>query len=178
MLGGTRIAGHVASGWPVEYAPHKQVVARILESVLGCGGHEKQVAHLESLPLAIVKQNAPPANHEVDLVLFVRCLLVGASGRPEYYVKGATMQNADGSLAAARETRLSLREMNHMTPTGRAHPLPVVRPNGQAPLQRHVGPHLIQAPARYAQARSCPSRLPSREARAPVLPRQEGIAAR
>jgi hypothetical protein len=30
--------------WAVEYTPHKKVIAKVFESMFGCGGHEQKVA--------------------------------------------------------------------------------------------------------------------------------------
>jgi hypothetical protein len=46
VLGGTRarIVSHFTSAGSVEHTPHQQVIAKVFESMLGCGRHEKQVA--------------------------------------------------------------------------------------------------------------------------------------
>jgi hypothetical protein len=64
------------SARPVENTPHEQVIAEALESMLGFGRHEKQVARLEWITAAIVKENATPANRDVKLILVVWRLLI------------------------------------------------------------------------------------------------------
>ena len=62
------------------------------------------------------------ANHDVDLVLFVRRLFVRSRRRSEYDVEGAALQDADGALVRAfRDARLSLDEADHTATIGRAH---------------------------------------------------------
>jgi hypothetical protein len=89
----------LATTGAVEDTPHKEVIAEVFKPMFGCGGHEKKVAGLEWIPLAVVKQNAPPANYEIYLVLLVRRLFIRARGGPEHYVEGAALQNADRALA-------------------------------------------------------------------------------
>jgi hypothetical protein len=45
VLGGTRtsIGSRLTPAGSVKHSPHKQVIAKVFESMLGCGRHEKQV---------------------------------------------------------------------------------------------------------------------------------------
>jgi hypothetical protein len=63
---------------PVKYTPQSQIVGSVLKLVLGPGGYEQDVAWLELVPLAVVKEESSPANDEVKLVLRVRRLLARA----------------------------------------------------------------------------------------------------
>ena len=65
----------------VKYAPQGQIVGSVLKLMLGPRRHEQDVARLERVPLAVVKEESSPANDEVKLVLCVRRLLDrGAEG--------------------------------------------------------------------------------------------------
>src|SRR5262249_7707159 len=125
----------LAAAGPVEDPPHQEVVAKIFKPMVGPGGHEKEVAGLEGVPLAIVKQDATAANDDVDLVLCVRRLLIRARRRPEDDVEGAAAQNTDGALAG-RDPRLGLGKADHTATTGRGHDLLLVSP----PTQRSTPP--------------------------------------
>src|SRR5262249_49561524 len=137
---GGALCGTPAAVGPEEAPPHKEVIAEVFKSMFGCGGHEKKVARLESVPLPIVKQNASPANHDVNLVLLVRRLFIWARWRPEFYVEGAALQNTDGALIlAARDVRLSLGKTDHTATIGRAHASLPAPPNAPAPLPGPLG---------------------------------------
>src|SRR5262245_30683383 len=113
---------NLATTGAVEDTPHKEVIAEVFKSMFGCGGHEKKVPRLKPVPLAIVKQNASPANHDVDLVLFVRRLLVRACRCTEFHVEGAALQNDDGALAGrVRDPGLSLSKTDHTATSRLAH---------------------------------------------------------
>src|SRR5262249_22921935 len=69
------------------------------------------------------EENASAADHDVDLVLLVRRLVVRARRRPQYHVEGAALQQADGApVRAVRDAGVSLGEAEHTAAVGRAHP--------------------------------------------------------
>src|SRR5262249_23536144 len=68
------------------------------------------------------KQNASPANDDVNLVLFMRRLFIRARWCPEFHVEGAALQNADGALAGGgRDACLSLGKTDHTATNWLAH---------------------------------------------------------
>jgi hypothetical protein len=101
----------------VKYAPQGQIVGSVLKLMLGPRGHEQDVARLERVPLAVVKEESSPSNDEVKLVLYVRRLLARALRDGKGYIKRATPQDHNGVLArGAGDTRLTL-DKTHNTAT-------------------------------------------------------------
>jgi len=80
------LRGDLASPGAVEDHPHGEVLAEVLETMLGPCGHEQKIARLERVPLAVVKQDAPAADDDVDLVLRMRRLLVRGRREGELHV--------------------------------------------------------------------------------------------
>jgi hypothetical protein len=89
---------YFAAGGSKENAPHQQVVAETFESMVNSRRDEQEVAWLEGVPLAVVKQAAPAASDDVDFILVVRRLFVRAGGPAKHYVKRAAPEDADGAL--------------------------------------------------------------------------------
>jgi len=54
---------------------HGEVVAEVLEAMLGAGGHEQKIARLERVAPAVVQENAAAADDDVDFVLRVPVVL-------------------------------------------------------------------------------------------------------
>jgi hypothetical protein len=54
--------------------PHGKIVAEVLKPVLDSGCDEQAVPRFKRLPLTVMEQHAPPADDDVDFVLFVRRL--------------------------------------------------------------------------------------------------------
>src|SRR5262249_39048234 len=125
----TRLGWHLAAFRTVEDPPYQEVITAVFKPVFGRGGNEQEIACFELVPLAVVKQNASPANDDVNFVLLVRRLYIRARRRPENHIERAALQNADGSLARVRDGRLSLRNADHMATSGLAHAFHLVPPN-------------------------------------------------
>lgn len=122
MITCIRIGSHFTSAGSVEHTPHEQIVAKVLESMLSCGPHEKQVAGLKWIALAVVKQDTATANRDVQLVLFVWSLLIGARRCAEAHIERAALQDVDGALAGGYPS-LGLGEMQHIAAISRFHTL-------------------------------------------------------
>jgi hypothetical protein len=56
----------------IKNAPHGEVVADVLELMLDSRSHEQEIACLEWFPFAVVKQDTPPSDDDVNFVLLVR----------------------------------------------------------------------------------------------------------
>jgi hypothetical protein len=112
----------LATRGTVKYAPQGQIVASVLELMLGRRSHEQDVARLERIPLAVVNEHPPAANDEVNLVLRVRRLLARAQREGKGYVKWATPQDHDGVLTrGSRDTRSSLGKADNTAAIWGAH---------------------------------------------------------
>src|SRR5262245_28384784 len=72
--------GDLTSRGSVEDDPHGEVLGEILAPVFRSGGDEDEVAGLERISAAVVKEDAPAARDDVDFVLFVGGLTVGGHG--------------------------------------------------------------------------------------------------
>jgi hypothetical protein len=110
--------------------PHGEVLGKVLKVVLGSRRHAEKVARFEAGARAVVKENTSASDDDVNLVLFVRGLLVGEHGEGELDVEGTSLQNTDGVLAGrARNEGLSLRQTDHAATISiaHAHPRPVIR---------------------------------------------------
>src|SRR5580765_5962500 len=81
----------LATSRPVEYTPQGEILGKVLVMMLNSRSHEQKVPCLERVPLAIVNENSSAANDDINLVLYVRRLLVRGHGEGEFYVKGATL---------------------------------------------------------------------------------------
>jgi hypothetical protein len=104
----------LAAARAIENAPHCEVLCNVLELMLDTGSHEQEVAWLEWLALAVVKENASASQDDVKLVLLVRCLWDGALRDGERDIESATLQNDGGVIAGGtRDTRLSVGKMDH-----------------------------------------------------------------
>jgi hypothetical protein len=101
----------------VEHDPHSEVLAELVETVLRPCGHEQKVARLEWIPLALMKEDASPADDDVHLVLCVAGWLCRPlRRRREPHVEAPALQHADGVLAAGpRDGSLSFPETNDTT---------------------------------------------------------------
>src|SRR6185436_4492581 len=98
----------------VEDDPDGEVVAEVLESMLGSRGHEHEVSGSELVPLAVVEQDASSADDHVDLVLRVRRLLVGPHRAGQLDLERPAIHQADGMLSRGTgDSRPSVRETDH-----------------------------------------------------------------
>jgi hypothetical protein len=77
---------YLAPGRTVEDHPNGEILAEVLEMVVGSRGDEEAIAWLERFSLAVVEQDALTAYDDVDLILFVRRLPVRAQGASEFHV--------------------------------------------------------------------------------------------
>src|SRR4029450_2884862 len=100
----------------IEYSPHEQVVAEVFEVMVDSGGYEEKVTRLERISHAIVEQDASTADDDVDLVLCMRRLFVGACRRRELHVERAVAENALATRSAF--------DVDHATRCGHA-PIPL-----------------------------------------------------
>jgi len=93
--------------------------------------HEQQVAWPERIALAIVKEHTAAANDEINLVLWVRCLLARAGREREGDIQRAALENANSVLAPGTGyAGLSLGETNHAATMCVRHAEPLLHSNG------------------------------------------------
>jgi hypothetical protein len=64
--------GTLSTARAIENSVHCEVFGDVLELMLDASSHEQEVAWLECLPLAVVKQDAFPSDDDIKLVLLVR----------------------------------------------------------------------------------------------------------
>jgi len=106
----------LSTGWPVENNPDFQVVGEVCEGMLGSGGDEHNVACPECIALAIVDQDALARHDHVDLVLFMRSLLVRNYREGELQLQTAAFENTDCVFTCRTWYTCSrVRQMEHST---------------------------------------------------------------
>jgi len=126
----SRLCRDLAARGAIEDHPHGEVLSKVLEPMLDSRCYEQQVARLEGMPLAVVKEDAAAADDDVELVLGVRRLLIRGYRKRELYVQGTALQKAERVFARGTwDPRLRLSKMNHMATIRLTHVSLLMPPN-------------------------------------------------